>query len=330
MGTTTSTDEAAEDGEGRLSAADEGTDHVLTVGDDEVAAGHLGAAEQAMMRDLEQEVQPGAADRVDDGGGLVEGRDCGQQDCVVDEEIRWQRRLLLYDSDVELYEGAKAEGFSGKWTDELFRELSKYAVGVVQAMLVSGEIYGLVAEIGRPVYPSGPQREMLVMLKMEREALAFDVVAEAFVLWMRFEANGTGWNSALGKALPGYLVDLCKRTFSNAFRDWQKAQGYRLDRHGKEALSELAAGSFGLSIEEVAEMRGVHGHGERIGAQQSAEWYDELIERLWSQLKNSREKTIVGMLLAGNSHKEIAEELGTTPKAVSRAWDRIKQRAGNE
>lgn len=320
MAITTSTDEAAEDGEKRVSASfDEGTEQVLTVGDEEVAADHLGAAEKAMIEDLEEDVKQltvaegqvvGIADEVDP----VEG-----QDSVVGEESRWRHRLVLYDNDKELYDGAKAEGFTGKWTDELFRQLGAYAIGVLQGMLVSGEIYGLVAEIGRPVKVTPRQRDMLVMLKSEREALAFDVTAEAFVLWMRYEANGTGWNGDLGKALPSYLVDQCKQTFTAVFRDWQNARG-----------GELAASSLGLSIEEVAEMRGVHGHGELLAGQEAAAWCDELIEGLWSRLRNTREKTIVGMLLAGRSHKEIAEDLGTTPKAVSRTWDRIKHREGSK
>lgn len=99
MAITTSTDEAAEDGEGRLSAADEVTDQVLTVGDDEVAADHLGAAEKAMIDDLEEDVKQltvaegqqvvGIADEVDP----VEG-----QDSVVGEESRWRHRLVLYDN----------------------------------------------------------------------------------------------------------------------------------------------------------------------------------------------------------------------------------------
>lgn len=117
------------------------------------------------------------------------------------------------------------------------------------------------------------------------------MTAEAFVLWMRYEANGTGWNGDLGKALPSYLVDQCKQTFTAVFRDWQNARG-----------GELAASSLGLSIEEVAEMRGVHGHGELLAGQEAAAWCDELIEGLWSRLRNTREKTIVGMLLAGRSH----------------------------
>ncbi len=324
MAITTSTDEAGEDGE-RLSGSDEGTDQVLTVGDDEVADDHLGAAEKAMIDDLEQDVQQltvavegqgqGQVDGID-GDDLVEG-----QDPVAGEESRWRHRLVLYENDVQLYEGAKAEGFTGKWTDELFRQLGTYAIGVLQGMLVSGEIYGLVAEIGRPVFPTLRQRETLVLLKGERETLAFDVTAEAFVLWMRYEASGTGWNNSLGKALPSYLVEQCKWTFTAVFRDWQKARG-----------GEVAASVFGLNIDQIAEMRGVHGHGELLDGRETAQWYDELIEGLWSRLKNDREKTIVGKLLAGSSHKEIAEELGgnTTPKAVSRAWERIKQREGSK
>jgi len=248
---TTSTDEAGEDGE-RLSGSDEGTDQVLTVGDDEVADDHLGAAEKAMIDDLEQDVQQltvavegqgqGQVDGID-GDDLVEG-----QDPVAGEESRWRHRLVLYENDVQLYEGAKAEGFTGKWTDELFRQLGTYAIGVLQGMLVSGEIYGLVAEIGRPVFPTLRQRETLVLLKGERETLAFDVTAEAFVLWMRYEASGTGWNNSLGKALPSYLVEQCKWTFTAVFRDWQKARG-----------GEVAASVFGLNIDQIAEMRGVHG-----------------------------------------------------------------------
>jgi len=130
---TTSTDEAAEDGEKRVSASfDEGTEQVLTVGDEEVAADHLGAAEKAMIDGLEEDVKQltvaegqvvGIADEVDP----VEG-----QDSVVGEESRWRHRLVLYDNDKELYDGAKAEGFTGKWTDELFRQLGAYAIGVLQ------------------------------------------------------------------------------------------------------------------------------------------------------------------------------------------------------
>ena len=53
MAITTSTDEAAEDGEKRVSASfDEGTEQVLTVGDEEVAADHLGAASSFAKRSL--------------------------------------------------------------------------------------------------------------------------------------------------------------------------------------------------------------------------------------------------------------------------------------
>lgn len=322
MAITTSTDEAAEDGEGRLSAADEGTDQVLTVGDDEVAAGHLGAAEEAMIHDLEQDVQQVTVVVEAHGAGQVGGVDADdpvEQDSVAGEESRWRHRLVLYENDVELYEGAKAEGFTGKWTNELFRELGTYAIGVLQGMLVSGEIYGLVAEINRPVAPTPRQREMLVRSKRERETLAFDVAAEAFVLWMRYEANGTGWNATQGKALPSYLVDQCKWTFTTVFRDWQSIRS-----------GEMAASNLGLSIDDVAEMRGVHGHGELTAGQETAQWYDELIEGLWSRLRNDREKTIVGMLLEGISHKKIAEHLGMSTPAVSRTWDRIKQRERNK
>lgn len=321
MAITTSTDETADDGEG-LPGPDGGTDQVLTAGGPEVSPGPVDAAEMAaMIDDLEQDVAQLTVSVEAQGHGQVDGTHDSANlgdELVNGAERRWRHRLVLYDNDVELYKQAKAEGFTGKWSEVLFGELLAYAANVMKGWLVSGEIYGLVADpdtIGRPVKAWDWERAMLAELKSERDVLAHDVTVEAFVLWMKYEANGTGWNESLGKALPGYLVDCCKEVFSTEFRKWQKAHS-----------GEVVVSALGLGIEDLAEMHGVHGHGEWTDSQETAQWQEELLEGVWSRLKNSREKTIVAMLLARRTHQEIADELGTTRKAVSQAWDRIKNR----
>lgn len=310
----TNVDDTADDDSAPTAAVAEHNDQALTAGQNAEVDGHLAAANQAMIHDLEQEVQDHPACLDDELAAAATVQDDDAAGEPVGREARWRhRQLVLFESDAELYDGAKAEGFNGKWTSELFKHLGRYAEGTIQRMLVDLSIYDIVADNGRPVRVSDPEKEILALVKSERHELARDVVVEGFVLWIRYEVAGTGYDAEMGKGLGGYLVDRCLDTFPATFRKWQQAR------------KESTATALGLDIEQLVDRHGAHDQVDRLEADDRAQRREERVAGIWLRL-NDREKQIVGRKLAGKTHNVIAEELGMTAKAVSRAWERIMQR----
>lgn len=323
--TTISGVDEADDGDQRwpVSRDDATEPFMMTVGEEEVVDQHLDDAEAAMMINLDADLlapeEPLAGewtselisaenDELDDAESREDDAACDP----LGAEERWRQHLVLY-------ENAKAASFRGPPVEKWWAALIEYAVGVLKGKIYTGEIYGMVKKRDHRrkrrwgVSPTQAQQAVLRYVPQEREQLAVDVVLDACELWMAYEKKGRGYDPALGKTCESFLVELCKDTFPNAFRRWQTAHNAR--------AAEITESDLGVSL---AELRGA-------GAQQRLD--DEAaradaIDRVWKVLRNERERVIVSMQFAGYSHKEIGDALKMTPKAVSRALERITQREG--
>ncbi|WP_173008597.1 sigma-70 family RNA polymerase sigma factor [Mycolicibacterium sp. P1-18] len=316
--------EEADDGDPRWAAVPQDPADPLTESEEHTVAQHLDDAEVAMLLTLAADVVAPPAvvgewtntliGEDDDETTEVEDRDDDPTHDPLSGEERWRQHLVLY-------EKAKKANFSGPSVEKMWIALVQYAVGTLMSKIGSGEIYGMVKKRDQPgkhhwgVSPSDTQAMTLLHVRQEREDLAMEVVLDACELWMRYESDGTGYDPTRGKTLESYLVELCKDTFTNAFRRWQR-------RHDKRE-KESTASDLGI---DIAEMRGTAAR-HRLDDQEATA---DRIERVRNGLRNEREQTLVTMRLAGCPDEEIAEKLGITPKAASRAWERIVNRERNK
>lgn len=323
MTTVSGVDEADDGDQRRPVPRDDLTEPLMTVGEEEVVDQHLDDAETAMMINLDADLL--APEEPLDGewtNRLIGGEDGEfdedeprEDDATSDplgDEERWRQHLVLY-------ENAKAANFSGPPVEKWWAALVGYAVGVLKGKIFTGEIYGMVKKRDQRgkrrwgVSPTQTQQAVLRYVPQEREELAVDVVLDACELWMTYESKGRGYNPALGKTCESFLVELCKDTFPNAFRRWQTAHNAR--------AAEITATDLGV---DIAALRA--GDAQQRLDDEAAR--ADAIDRVWKLLKTEREQAIVAMQFAGHSHKEIGDALNMTPKAVSRALERITQREG--
>jgi len=202
-------------------------------------------------------------------------------------------------ADRVLYERLADLDFAGPAYDEFAEALTAYALPVCASWLRIGLMFRLCADRNVPVGPPPAN-----WTGDDRHELAMETIALALA---RFRANarhGRGWDPAGGASLKTYFMGQCIYAFVQVYRNWRRS-----DTLGGVTLvfdiRELPHGATG----DPAELA--------VAGEQVRDALDEL---------DPRTRTIVTLVAEGYSHREIAEILRTTPRAVEGALHRHRRR----
>lgn len=119
----------------------------------------------------------------------------------------------LLNHDLELLRALEAEGFDGLIWSELSDRLARYGLGVIGALIYSGEIYKRTTDLDRPVNPARPP-----FSSDEAIAVAIDTVADGIKLFRKKGLEQHDWDPARGARLSTYFVNGCVLCFANPCR----------------------------------------------------------------------------------------------------------------
>ncbi|ABH00726.1 hypothetical protein RHA1_ro11079 (plasmid) [Rhodococcus jostii RHA1] len=220
---------------------------------------------------------------------------------------------------IKVFDIVKADGFRGPRWDELVIELSRYALGLLNKWIKSGQIYKEAHQLGRGVPATSAERQLLRTDEHQRGDLAHGVVFAALKLFQQRCRNGTGWREDGGADITSYFTTTCLLVFSNEFRRWQRDQGKW--RHSECSFEP-----------EVIQRHTEHNpHPLRRPAEPDPEHTvmnrDELA-RAFKCVHGEREMKIVRLRADGLTFKEIADALGDqTEESVRNTLRRIRRRA---
>lgn len=209
-------------------------------------------------------------------------------------------------ADRDLYDRLKAANFTGPEYDKFANELAAYAISVVTAWLVSGEMFKLCAIHHRAVgsRPSSwTQRDI--------DGLVDDTVTAALIEFRSRGLTGAGWEySEDGASLTTYFLTGCVMAFPNVYRKWERVEERWHSVHDlRETFDDIPTEAVGTP--DVATTV--------VQRQETAAGYANLSEK---------ERLIVGYELAGYTNAEIAELLDmASPRAVEGALYRLRRKA---
>ncbi|GLY35951.1 hypothetical protein Amsp01_019750 [Amycolatopsis sp. NBRC 101858] len=148
--------------------------------------------------------------------------------------------------DIALLDALKQEGFEGMIWSELSDRLARYGLSVMNAWLVSGEIYARASGKARPAKPPQPP-----FTRDERNALAIDTVADGVELFREKGVKANHWDPRRGARLSTYFIGACVLCFTNLCRKQIALRGRAdLDLFVSDDRAWEAASTF--SAERVA------------------------------------------------------------------------------
>jgi RNA polymerase sigma factor (sigma-70 family) len=208
-------------------------------------------------------------------------------------------------ADIELVSELAAHGFTGPKYREFEIALCRYALGVMMAWLLSGEIFVRCAEQGRPVTPCAVR-----LSSEECEQLAIDTVVAALPKFKEKALVKGGWNPDRKTRLTTYFVGWLPSHFLNVYR---------------KKLTEIKKGSLEVPSDDVHELT-----MSRVTQQEGTDPLEMLIidERIREGLcgLDLRTRQVLVLSEEGYEQAQIAEALNITPRAVEGTLYRHRQR----
>lgn len=211
-------------------------------------------------------------------------------------------------ADRELYEQLRADGFTGLRFEELRDGLWEYGWKAMRRWMRDGTIIERCRE--RYIFFAAPYTEVEEMMRRGdvRDEIAVERVSHAIAVFMQALAKGS-WDPDRGSTLRTYFVGRCLMSFRDAYRSW--AGAYR--RQLENSLDGIWRGIMPIP----------DGPGHALTAHELfvlRETLDLILDDA------SREERAVCLLILryGATQEEIAEQLGTTRKAVERRLARVR------
>lgn len=185
--------------------------------------------------------------------------------------------------------------------ERLNEDLACYGHRVLSAWIANGVIFARVRSI-TPISLTGAP-ELLHDPDAASELAGLTVAVALPAFRARLE-EGTGWRPEQGAALASFFIGQCLLRFPNEYRRW---------------LREYRAGSCSLPLSEARELP-----DPCPGPGQLATWRLEACEVLTQA--PARTRTVLAQVALGYPHRDIAEQLHTTPKAVEMILRRHRRR----
>jgi len=210
-------------------------------------------------------------------------------------------------ADRELREELAKNNFTGHRYDEFADALVCYALEVVTAWLVTGEMFRECAKRGYRIggRPQG-------WTEHDITGLTGETVTTALIEFRDKGLRGGGWRFDGGASIKTYFITACVYKFVNIYREWRSQQ----ERWSRDLL-------FAPSDVEVVDAVG------RVDVMTSA--LDKIEADLAYRNLTDRQKSMVILDSLGYTHDEIAELLGeANARVVEGVLYRIRQAANLE
>ncbi|MFF3691706.1 hypothetical protein [Streptomyces sp. NPDC002187] len=215
-------------------------------------------------------------------------------------------------TDRELYEQLVADRFTGPRFEQLREELWLYGWRVMRAWMRDGSVIERCAE--RNITFSAPYTEVEEMMRRVdiRDEIGHNCVSNAITAFMLALGTEYCWRPHKGATMRTYLIGACLFAFRDAYRRW--ATGYR--RRLDIALAGIWPGTLPVMNQPS--------HGLDPGHMLVLR---ETLNRILDGA-SKEERAICELILSYDATQEqIAEQLGTTRKAVERRLARLRARA---
>lgn len=225
-------------------------------------------------------------------------------------ELRLAEAELVEQVIFEQHPGLRVDGHAYR---RLFDDLWLYAWPVIKAFIRLNRIGQVLrrydARLSCAIAPE--DQVVLRSSEAERDALAVDVIAAAVDAFHRRALLERKWSPTGGASLRTWFIGTCALNFPRAYRRWSSN---RVDRLARVALSH------DLDLDMV---------GTRVAAwvpDPATVVVDRDDLRAIVDLAQPTTRLILGMIMEGWSHAEIAAELELTVKAVEGRIYRLRQR----
>lgn len=240
----------------------------------------------------------------------------GEPELAEDESARQRAEARL--DEAELVEEIRLEQKLGFRVDgvayrRLFDDLWLYAWPVMKALIRTNRMGQVLHRYGvhRSFAITPEDQVVLRASEAERDALAFDVIAAAVKHFRTHAVLQGKWSPQGGASLRTWFIGTCALNFPRAYARWSAGRTERLGR---------LAQSHEIDLNEV---------GGRVATQvpdpaEIAADRDDLREMI--DLAQPMTRIILGMIMEGLTHAQIAAELGLTVKAVEGRIYRLRQR----
>jgi DNA-directed RNA polymerase specialized sigma24 family protein len=203
--------------------------------------------------------------------------------------------------------------FAGRAYWQLFDGLWLYAWPVIRAFIRTNRMGQVLRRYapGRSVAISPEDQLVLCRSPEECDALAIDVIAAAVQDFEKYALKRRRWSPTGGASLRTWFIGTCSLVFPRAYHRWSKDRGSRLDR---------AASRHGVDLKVVAyEIAACVPDPEAYAVDRAA--LRNMIEKAQPMTK-----VILGMIMSGLTHAQIAAELGLSVRAVEGRMYRFRTR----
>jgi hypothetical protein len=200
----------------------------------------------------------------------------------------------------------------------LFDDLWVYAWRVMKALIrknMVGQIYRRYT--GGPGWNPISPEDLVVLAhsEAERDALALDVIAIAVPAFRRNALLRQQWSASGGASLRTWFIGTCVLNFPRAYKKWTRARGTH--------LREVATGR-GLDLDIVATTLTDLAVARRDDLPEMV-WQREQLRQLLA-VAQPMTLTILGLLMQGLTHVEVADALRLTPKQIESRLRSLRQR----
>lgn len=206
--------------------------------------------------------------------------------------------------DRELYEVLREQGFQGRDYDDFEIELMGYGFACIKKWILTKELLAKCRE-KLDFVPNNEDVRLDLLTPDEAEEIARDIVVQSVLEFREDALVGGKWSPTGGASLKTFFVGRCLmeacKVLKQRARELKRAARY-IQEVEEDALLEVP--SRDMPLETQFEL-------------------DEELRRVAGVLSN-KELEVAHLRAEGFSAKEIADRLGTLPRSVYKALERVR------
>lgn len=242
----------------------------------------------------------------DESGDPVSRRTRGLESWLRTESLPTEERINRLAMDVEVVSELAAAGYRGPEWDFFAWVLAEYGIGVFTGWMRRGVVYEQLARRG---VRASRVPQSVFDDPNHRDFIAVTTVGDALRVFQNDVLPNEKWDPDRGAALSTYFIGQCMFRFGNAVQSWQRETSREHEFPVADDLLHYAVDGPVVSRVEDDVIRDLTARAILEGA------------------SSARAARAMSMAALGYKPAQIAEDLGTTAKAVSSLLDREYRRA---
>lgn len=215
------------------------------------------------------------------------------------------------EGDVDLHLTLALQGFQGPDYERFADVVARYGYAVIRGWLRSGLIYKRVRDLTGAGLQPAPVDALL--RDDAADEVALEVVAHAVRAFREHVLLKKRWDPTKKASLKTYFVGQCLMQVPNVYRRWLAETRTWSDTRADQQLSELAD----------------RASGDPRGDPAALAVQEAILAEALASIPNPRTRVALLLTAQGYDQTEIAEQIGTTRKAVERLiakhWERQRE-----